>query len=161
MGPFISRHFTAFISVILRDRYTFQLRRGLMKLTISKGVDLSYIILVAAENLNPSPSQGNAIQILVATSFFITFATTLASTTFIAYRIHALSRHGVQRSTRKRVKYIIEMLVQSAAAYSMTSFGYAVLTVLPETVNNYVVINAANLYLSAFYFFIAVRIFKG
>lgn len=125
-------------------------------LTISKAVDLSVLIIQIAAHFNFSPSQTTILYILIGASLFVTFTTTLMTTVLIAYRIHSISRRHVLKGTRPRLNHIFDILVQSAAAYSVATLPFAIVAVIPFTPNNFTIQAAANAYFGAFYSFTAV-----
>lgn len=117
------------------------------------------IIIACAENLNPSPSQAHTLKTLTAAAFFITFATTLVTTLLISYRIHSFSRQDddLPRSSSTRIKHIIEILVQSAALYSMVAIAGAIISIVPDNGGGSLLAARSNTY--SFYLFTAVRFY--
>ncbi|KAF8869918.1 hypothetical protein CPB84DRAFT_1855922 [Gymnopilus junonius] len=123
---FTPSHYLRFCySVRLVRSITFHIGNLSVSLTTSTGLDLSVVVMAAVEDFNPSSSQGDILNKLLGSSLFVTFATTLVSTTLIAYRIHSVSKENVIQGTRRRVNHVIEILVQSAAVYSLASFAIA------------------------------------
>lgn len=124
------------------------------RLTFLEGIDLSVIAIVSSSHLNPSQDQAHTLYVLIGASLFVTFTTTIVSTVLIAYRIHTL------QGSRKRFKHILEILVQSAAAYSVAEVAYAIVLVVHFPINRHHIESwlAAYDYLGPFYFFIAVCI---
>lgn len=90
----------------------------------------------------------------------MTFATTFVTTILIAYRIHSVSKQDVLQGSRTRFNHILEILVQSAAVYSLVALAYAIVGFIPFTANNFSVRNALNEYLGPFYGFIGVCVYK-
>ncbi|PPR04276.1 hypothetical protein CVT26_004066 [Gymnopilus dilepis] len=120
-----------------------------------KVVDLTVIILRCAEHFDPTYSQGVLVDNLIAAQSFMTSATTLTATILIAYRIYSASKENVFGSTRKRLSKIMEVLVESAAVYSLAAVAQAVALVIPETYSNEIVVDLASAYTSILFIFIS------
>ena len=70
---------------------------------------------------------------LIASGLFSSFACTISSTLLIVYRIYnSLSNHRDNHS-KKRFVHIVDVLVQSAAAYSLTLIVAAIAGVVQAT----------------------------
>jgi hypothetical protein len=72
----------------------------------------------------PSVATAKAFNDLLSVAFFISFATTLTTTTLIAYRIHSASKNG--GFPRRRFKHAIDIVVQSGAVYALTLLATAI-----------------------------------
>ncbi|KDR68633.1 hypothetical protein GALMADRAFT_1038219 [Galerina marginata CBS 339.88] len=68
---------------------------------------------------------------LFSAALFTTVSTTLVTTVLIAYRIYSVAHQNGQDFFKKSFKNILDLLVQSAAAYSILSILYAVCGVTP------------------------------
>lgn len=67
---------------------------------------------------------------LQSSEFFITFGTTIITTSLIAYRIYSTARlDGI--TSLGRFKHIVEVLIQSAAFYSLVILATAIMMVIP------------------------------
>lgn len=121
------------------------------------GVGLALIIIAGLYNLGTSPSQVDTLNTVLGVATFMTLATTLATTLLISYRIHLVSKQDLPRSVRARLNHIIEILVQSAAAYSIVALASAITVVVPLTADNVAQVFAAETYVSAVYAFTSVR----
>jgi len=98
---------------------------------------------------------------LIAAGYFSSFACTISSTLLIMYRIYNyLSRQDPY--SKKRFLHIVDVLVQSAAVYSLALLTSAIAGVVLVTSGNrptlsmFAVINYES---SAILFFVSVRIF--
>ncbi|PPQ97828.1 hypothetical protein CVT26_012929 [Gymnopilus dilepis] len=108
-------------------------------------LDLVEVGVAGADRLKPSDHQENVLNRLLAAQAFATFATTLSSTTLIAYRIYTTTRE-IPGSSKRLLSRIVEILVQSAAAYSLVVIAWAISNVVPQTVSNEVSFEAAGDY---------------
>ncbi|PPR01668.1 hypothetical protein CVT26_013109 [Gymnopilus dilepis] len=95
-------------------------------------IDLIMIGLFGADHLEPSDNDVNFLNHLNALLGLVTFATTLSSTTLIAYRIYTTLR-DIPGKPQKLPIRILEFLVQSAAAYSLEAIAQAISSVVPQT----------------------------
>ncbi|PPR01560.1 LOW QUALITY PROTEIN: hypothetical protein CVT26_013344 [Gymnopilus dilepis] len=109
-------------------------------------IDLVEVSVVGVDRVEPTPSQSNVINRLIAAQAFVTFATTFSSTSLIAYRIYSTTRHEISGNSKQLLMNILEILVQSAAAYSLLAIAYAISGVIPQTPSNVVSWNAAAAY---------------
>lgn len=86
----------------------------------------------------------------------MTFLTTLLTTLLIAYRIHSVSKQDVVQRARKPFAHILQLLIQSAAAYSFAALFTAIVQVIPLTpTSQWTVLNVNN-YSSFLFAFTAV-----
>ncbi|PPR03016.1 hypothetical protein CVT26_004543 [Gymnopilus dilepis] len=118
-------------------------------------IDLTFLITFGVDRLNPSDSQIDLFNRLLAVQAFITFATTLSSTSLIAYRIYTTSKNDIPRSSKRLLHHILEILVQSAAVYSLMAIAQAVSSVIPQTASNAASWDAAEIYTSILFTFIS------
>ncbi|KAF8894196.1 hypothetical protein CPB84DRAFT_1304620 [Gymnopilus junonius] len=128
------------------------------------GLDLSVVIIEAVVDLNPPPNLANVINMLTGASLFTTFATSTVAAVLISYRIYFTAKqNSALLGSRSQIRYhhILEVLLQSAAAYSLITLAYAIVSVYPSNINNITIITAVNGYLAPFYFFIAVQSSPG
>lgn len=88
---------------------------------------------------------------LIGAALFITASTTGLTASLIAYRIYSLSKRNPQSRAKKTFGKVLDVLIQSAAAYAVISIWYAVETVVPETPNNVWILSATSDYV--FYIF--------
>lgn len=108
-----------------------------------------------------SPNQIQTLNKLIGASTFITFGTTLVVTFLISYRIHSTSKQNLPRGgSRLRFKHILEILIQSAAIYSLAAAASATATIIPLPLesNGALRVLTAQVYTSSFYAFIAVSV---
>lgn len=124
---------------------------------IKSALYLSTIIIASVNHLQPSAAVGHTLNNLLSAALFMTFASTMSSTILIAYRIYSVSRHSVLKETNKRFNGVVELLIQSAAAYSLVSLLYAVEFVVPLTASNLGTTFPLESYTDVFYSFVAVR----
>ncbi|PPQ69932.1 hypothetical protein CVT26_013257 [Gymnopilus dilepis] len=96
-------------------------------------IDVAVLSLLGASQLEPSRSQVNAISHLIAAQSFVTCATTLSSTTIIAYRIYTTSKREISGRSNRLLMHVLEILVQSAAAYSLVAVAEAISSVVPQS----------------------------
>lgn len=83
---------------------------------------------------------------------------TILTTCLIAYRIHSVSRNSVARRRRWQFSYILDILIQSSAAYSAVSILEAVTTIIAEQLSvSLFEEEVPNRYASPFYTTIPVR----
>ncbi|KJA22322.1 hypothetical protein HYPSUDRAFT_215890 [Hypholoma sublateritium FD-334 SS-4] len=112
----------------------------------------SAIILLLVDNLNPTTQAAvNTLNDLIGAALFITASTTSLSASLIAYRIYSLSRNDPLNRANKTFGKLVDVLIQSAAAYALISVWYAIETVIPETATNVWILIATDDYL--FYIF--------
>ncbi|PPR06327.1 hypothetical protein CVT26_004658, partial [Gymnopilus dilepis] len=115
-------------------------------------VDLIILSVWGVDHLDPSESQGIVLNPLIAVQSFLTFATTLASTALIAYQIRTTTRE-IPGNSKRLLVHILEILVQSAAAYSVVAIAFAISTVVPQTTSNVVPWDAASDYIADLFIF--------
>lgn len=115
------------------------------------------VALAATEHLNPSPSQSETLNKLIGAIFLLAFATTLITTLLISYRIHSFFKEDLSNGFRSRFKHVVEILIQSAAAYSVVTIAFAVVSIIPTETS--VPVLDARSYTSSLYFFTAVRLY--
>ena len=105
-----------------------------LALLLCKVIDLA-VIGLNIKYLDPvAESQVDLLNRLIAAQAFITSATTLASTAIIVYQIHSTTRE-IPSNSKRLLAHILEILVQSAAAYSLMAIAYAISGVVPQSVN--------------------------
>jgi hypothetical protein len=104
-----------------------------ISITLSDGIDEVFPGLFSAEvgfhmiysNATlPSMATTKVFNDLLSVAFFISFATTLTTTTLIAYRIHSASKNG--GFPRRPFKHAIDIVVQSGAVYALTLLATAI-----------------------------------
>ncbi|KAF8894194.1 hypothetical protein CPB84DRAFT_1825940 [Gymnopilus junonius] len=108
---------------------------------------------IGLDDLGTSPSQVDTLNTVLGVATFMTLATTLVATLLISYRIHSVAKQDLPRSSRSRFNHIIEILVQSAAVYSVVTLASAITVVVPLTENNVAQVFTAETYVSAIYAF--------
>ena len=96
---------------------------------------MSYIILFSAVKLTPSSGQDIILNGLLASGYFSSFACTISTTLLIVYRIYNSLSNGANHS-KKRFIHIVDVLVQSAAVYSLTLMVAAIAEVVLVTSGN-------------------------
>ena len=69
---------------------------------------------------------------LLASGYFLSFACTISSTLLIVYQIHNSLSNG-EKHSKRRFMHIVDVLVQSAAAYSLTLMVAAIVLVVSVT----------------------------
>ncbi|KAF8876884.1 hypothetical protein CPB84DRAFT_1752311 [Gymnopilus junonius] len=109
--------------------------------------------IASAANLDPSPSQSETLNALVGTTLLMTVATTLVTTSLIAYRMHFFAKENVFDDTRSLLKYIVEVMVQSATVYSLATIPFATVSIIHTETHAPVLV--ARYYTAAFYLFTA------
>ena len=98
---------------------------------------------------------------LIASGYFSSFSCTISSTLLIVYRIYNFVSDQDNHS-KKRFMHIVDVLVQSAAAYSLALMAAAIAGVVlitsrdKPTLSMFAVLNYE---CSAILFFVSVRIF--
>jgi hypothetical protein len=87
------------------------------------------VLRAVYNNSTLSQTLANTFNGLVAAAYFTTFATSVITTTLIAYRIYACtSQTGL---SRERYRHILDIVIQSGAVYSLTALATAISGVLP------------------------------
>ncbi|PPQ75261.1 hypothetical protein CVT26_014795 [Gymnopilus dilepis] len=104
----------------------------LLLLLAEIAVDLYVLKGVSDANLNASGSGARALDRLGAVLLFLTLATTLLTTLLISYRVYMVCRDSLKCGSATRFSQIIELLVQSAALYSVATLAYAIASVIPS-----------------------------
>ncbi|PPQ73194.1 hypothetical protein CVT26_014799 [Gymnopilus dilepis] len=104
------------------------------------------IILVSSVRLHPTAKQGALLNNLIAASFFITCATTLITTILISYRIYSMSRSILPKNSRMRFDHIVDILIQSAAVYTLSAIAFAIPAIFPDSDSNLTGLQAARMY---------------
>ena len=82
--------------------------------------------------LNPSIQQSMILDDLLASGYFSSFACTISSTLLIVYQIYN-SLLNRDNHSKKRFIHIVDVLVQSAAVYSLTLLVAAIVLVVLAT----------------------------
>ena len=91
------------------------------------------LIIPGVEHSNPSVNQREVLNHLIAAQTFITLATTVTSTLLIAYRLYTVSKQEIRQNSRTLIQHIIEIVVHSAAAYSLAAAAQAIILIIPAT----------------------------
>lgn len=117
------------------------------------------LIIAYADHFSPTLSQAQTLDILIAAGLFVTLATTLATILLISYRILSFSKYVPSHGSTTRFRYIIDILIQSAAVYSVSTISLAVASII--CYSGSVALQEARNYTSTLYLFTAVsfRIF--
>lgn len=124
----------------------------ILKWVLPKAVYFSMLVVMCVDDLNSPTSHGAQIKnTLIGVALFLDLTSTLATTGLISYRINPFAKQGT--FNRSRFKHIVEILVQSAAAYSLVTIAYALVLLIPTELES---VNAARAYTSVFYSFAAV-----
>ena len=98
---------------------------------------------------------------LIGAALLLDLASSIISSGLISYRIAAFVKRDLLHESSSRFRHAVEIVVQSAAAYSVVTIAYATVSVLPTgTDRTYEAVNAARVYLSDFFVFTAVSSFK-
>ncbi len=133
----------------------FLLNRILTRFT---AIYISAIILLLVDKLDPTTQAAvNTLNDLIGAALFITASTTSLTASLIAYRIYSLSGKDPLNRARKTFGKVIDVLIQSAAAYAIISLWYAIETVVPETATNVWILIATDDYLFYIFPIVAVR----
>ena len=128
-------------------------------LTRFTAIYASAIILSLVDKLNPTTQAAvNTLNDLIGAALFITASTTSLTASLIAYRIYSLSRNDPLGRAKKTFGKIVDVLIQSAAAYAVISLWYAIETVVPETATNVWILIATDDYLFYIFPIVAVRL---
>lgn len=90
------------------------------------------IIFLFIKKSNFTKQEGKLSNLITCTALFASFACTLATTGLIAYRMYSVFGEVYGRS-RERFKHILDVLVQSAAVYALTSLLQAIIYVVAVT----------------------------
>ncbi len=96
---------------------------------------------------------------LIASGYFSSFASTISSTLLIVYRIYN-SLSNQDNHSKKRYLHIVDVLVQSAAVYSLALMVAAIAAVVLVTSRDVVTLpmfGVLNYESSAILFFVSVR----
>ncbi|KAF8879998.1 hypothetical protein CPB84DRAFT_1851978 [Gymnopilus junonius] len=115
---------------------------------------LALIIIACVQKLNPDASAARTLNHLLSAALFMTLASTLLTTLLIAYRIYSVSRQNGLKS-RRSFKNVMELIIQSAAAYALVSLLYAIEIVIPITNTNLVKIFPLESYTDVIFSFTA------
>lgn len=111
----------------------------------------------SVEHLTPSPPQARVLNELISAALFTTFACTLSTTLLIIYRLYPIANRdrGINTSAQ-RFKHIVDILIQSAALYSLAALAYAISSVLPLDNTQNTALVSAQIYSSSLFLFVAV-----
>ena len=101
---------------------------------------MSWIIFDSAIKLAPSLRQGMIMNDLLASGYFSSFACTISATLLTVYRIYD-STSNRDNHSKKRFIHIVDVLVQSAAAYSLTLMVAAIVYVVLATSGDIVTVS--------------------
>ena len=104
-------------------------------------------------------SSGTAHNHLITAGLITTLVGTLWTTILIAYRIYSLSRSDPLNRAKKTFNKLVDVLIQSAAAYAIISVWYAIEGVIPQTSTNVFILSATADYLFYIFPIVAVRYF--
>ncbi|KJA17198.1 hypothetical protein HYPSUDRAFT_206369 [Hypholoma sublateritium FD-334 SS-4] len=107
---------------------------------------LSIIVIACASNVNPSVSTQIILDKLSTAALCMTFGATLLTTVLIAYKIYSFKRRDPRKGTSRPYADIADVLVQSAAAYSLVVLWIAVVGVIPQDNANATAIFCASNY---------------
>jgi hypothetical protein len=110
--------------------------------------------------LKPTTAESNILDELLSAALFITFGTTVVTTILIAYRIYSVVRQDGVDNSKRRFVHVLEVLIQSSAAYSLASFVNAVSGIIPfnGAVTNSMPLIALQYYMGPIFCFAAVSI---
>ncbi|KJA17199.1 hypothetical protein HYPSUDRAFT_206371 [Hypholoma sublateritium FD-334 SS-4] len=97
---------------------------------------LSIIIIACASNVDPSVNIQIILDKLTSSALFMTSGATLLTTALIAYQIYSVTRRDPRKGATKPYKDIAEVLVQSAAAYSLVTLLNALTDIIPVNDTN-------------------------
>ncbi|KAF8886624.1 hypothetical protein CPB84DRAFT_1964531 [Gymnopilus junonius] len=93
---------------------------------------------------------------LIAAGLFLTLGTSVITTLLISYRIYSVAgSKDAFPGSRRRFKHIVEILVESAAAYSAATIMLAIVSVLPQTSSAFAPLLGAQDMISVLYIFTA------
>ena len=107
--------------------------------------------------MDPSVNVQIILDKLTSAAFFMTFGATLLSTVLIAYQIYSVTRRDPRKGTTRPYTDIAEVLVQSAAAYSLVALLNALTDIIPANDTNATALFCAESYSGAPLLIIAVR----
>ena len=124
---------------------------------------MGIIIFSSAVKLTLSDRQAVILNDLLASGYFSSFSCTISSTLLIVYQIYN-SLSNQDNHSKKRFMHIVDVLVQSAAVYSLTLLVAAIAVVVWVTCGDNssptVPMNAVLSYeANAILFFVSVRTF--
>ncbi|KJA17888.1 hypothetical protein HYPSUDRAFT_1000374 [Hypholoma sublateritium FD-334 SS-4] len=104
----------------------------LLLFLVEIGACIANILEISINYSNPDKFAGTPLQVILdGVGLFTTSALTLITTALIVYRIHSVSQPNLVKYPRNSYGRIIDLLVQSAAAYSLVALIYAVSSVIP------------------------------
>ncbi|PPQ80478.1 hypothetical protein CVT25_001791 [Psilocybe cyanescens] len=104
----------------------------MIPITTHKGANIFVIIEASVEHLNPSRHQARILDSFLFLGMIATFLCTLTTTIIIIRRIYPIAhQEGGLRSSTQRFKHILDIIIQSAALYSVTSLAFAITSVIP------------------------------
>jgi len=93
---------------------------------------MSSVIFFSVVKSTPSNSQAMILNSLAASGYFLSLASTISSTLLIVYRIYnSVSHQGTHY--KKRFMHIMDVVVQSAAVYSLALVVVAIAMVVVVT----------------------------
>ena len=102
---------------------------------------MSVIIITSITHFSPSTSQVHALNGLIGASFFLSFVTTLINTVLIAYRIVSVSKVSLLEGSKSQFNHVLEIIIESAVPYTLAALTTAVLTVVPITEANEILLD--------------------
>ena len=129
-----------------------------LQLTRSLCVEVVFVVMVVIvsnDHLDPSPTQSEHLNALVGTIFLLSAATTLVTTVLIAYRIHSFCKQDLLDGSLTQFKHIVDIVIQSAVAYSAATAAFAIVSIIPNETS--VAVFNARSYTACLYVFTAVR----
>lgn len=96
------------------------------------GACIANILEISINYSSPTKFSGTPLQeILDGVGLFTTSALTMITTALIVYRIHSVSQPNLVKYPRSSYRRITDLLVQSAAAYSLVALIYAISSIIP------------------------------
>ena len=114
---------------------------------------LDIVLIVVNFNLVDHAVLNN--QLLTAQAF-VTCAATQSATFLISYRIYVVSKQSIPEGSRRRIRRTLDILLQSAAVYSVVAIGKAVTDVIPQTPHDIIALFPAANYIGTLFNFISV-----
>lgn len=108
--------------------------------------------------MNPSVNTQIILDKLSSAALFMTFSATLLTTVLIAYQIYSVIRLDPRKGTTRPYSAIAEVLVQSAAAYSLMVLWIAVVGIIPQNNTNGTALFCASNYAGPLLLVTAVRV---
>ncbi|KDR81202.1 hypothetical protein GALMADRAFT_136239 [Galerina marginata CBS 339.88] len=115
-------------------------RRAIILPSVLLFSEIATVIIIGINDFRKlTTKELRQLNALEASLFFVSFSATLAATILIAYRIYSVAREGSRvhsRSLWGRFGHVVEIVIQSAATYSLALLLQAMIGVVPHNANS-------------------------